>query len=811
MTTAVFPQDLTTSARAGSTGMDTTITLGALALLLTAGVLTFEPAFGGARGLVAAGGGVLLGLLVGTVAARLRWSDLSTAAAVTATYLLFGGPLALPRTTINGFIPTLDSFQRLVPLAVQSWRDLLTVTTPAGSFTGPAVVPYLSGLVCATVAASIALRTRRPMWALLPTLVFLLVAIAWGTHRAPYAAAIGGGFAVVAVVWAAWTENRRRARTNAELLGVAASPVSPRSRILGVGILAGALAVSVLGTPALMSGTNRTVLRDHVAPPLDLHNYPSPLTGYRMMETDQKDTVLMTVDGLPAGTRLRLATMDAYDGTVYSVADDSAAFTRIGERRDGSVAGTAVEATVQVGDLSGVWVPTVGDLRGIEFTGAQAQRQADGLYHSEAGATTISTAALANGDSFRLRGTVPAGADRQAHRDTAVRPTALPVAQNVPEIIPQKAAELAGDGARTPMAQALAIEEALHTKGYYSNGSDGKSRAGHTAERIGSMLSAPVMIGDDEQYAVAMALMARQFGMPARVVMGFYPDPKVPATAAAWQVKGTEAHVWVEIAFLDMGWVAFDPTPDRDRVPKTDLPQPKPTPKPQVQPPPPPPTSPEIEAMTDRSDRRTGPKGHWLESFLAVLLVIAQVLGVALLVALPFLLVIGAKALRRLSRLRAERTADRVSGSWDEIVDAAVDLGTPAPRRSTRQGEALALAAAHPTVPLLGAAYAVDSAVFGPGDPDPTTVTATWQRTDDVITAMRADRPRWRRLLGRCSLRSFRRIRSGGPGLWWSALRRADGPASTGSSTPDSSPTGSGFRRAPRSRITRHRKERPTP
>jgi hypothetical protein len=215
--------------------------------------------------------------------------------------------------------------------------------------------------------------------------------------------------------------------------------------------------------------------------------------------------------------------------------------------------------------------------------------------------------------------------------------------------------------------------------------------------------------------------------------------------------------------------------------------------------------------MTDRSDRRTGPQGNWLASVLAVLLVIALVLGVALLVALPFLLVIGAKALRRLSRLRAERASDRISGSWDEIVDAAVDLGTSAPRRTTRQGEALALAAAHPSAPLLSVAYAVDCAVFGPGDPDPGTVAGSWQRADDVIAAMRADRPRWRRWLGRCSLRSFRHVRSGGPGRWWSALGQARDVARPGPSSPDSSPPGSGTSRSVRSRLIRPRKERSTP
>lgn len=784
MSAVVFPQDLTTSARSSGRALDAAITLATLTLLFAAGVLTFGPVFGGATGLVAGGGGVVLGLLVATLAARLRWSALSTAAAVIAAYLLFGGPLALPRTTVGGVLPSLESLQRLVPLAVQSWRDLLTVTTPAGSFTGPAVVPYLSGLLCAAVAASVALRTSRPLWALLPPFVHLLVAIAWGTHRAPHAAAIGAGFAGVALVWSAWTDHRRRALTNADLLGTSVRPVPPRQIVLGAGLLAGALALSLFGVPLLMTGMNRTVLRDFVAPPLDLHSYPSPLTGYRAMETDQKDTVLLTVTGLPAGTRLRLATMDAYDGTVFNVADDSAAFTRIGERRDGAVVGSPVDANVRIGGLSGVWIPTVGDLRGLEFSGAQAQRLADGLYHSEASATTLSTTGLAKDDGYQLQGVVAAAADRTAHKDAPIQPVVLPAARTVPEIVTQKAAELAGD-TRTPMAQALAIEDALHTKGYYSNGSDGKSRAGHTAERIGSMLSAPALVGDDEQYAVAMALMARQLGMPARVVMGFAPDPKAPVGAGAWQVKGNDAHVWVEIAFADLGWVSFDPTPDRDRVPKTDLPQPKPTPKPQVQPPPPPPTSPDNDAITDRSDRRTGPRNDLLATILAVLLVIAKVLGVALLIALPFLLALAAKALRRLSRRRAERPADRVSGSWDEIVDAAVDLGTPAPRRSTRQGEALALAAAHPSAAVLGAAYAVDGAVFGPGEPDPVTVDASWERTDEVIAALRAERPRWRRWLGRVSLRSFRRLRSGGPSLWWSTLRRSgrtpDGPRTPGS------------------------------
>ena len=101
-------------------------------------------------------------------------------------------------------MPTLDTLTRLVPLTVQSWRDLLTVSAPANNFVGPAVVPYLSGLVLALVATRVALGARRYLWALVPTLGLLLVGILWGLDEAPLAAALGAGYGLVALLWAVW-------------------------------------------------------------------------------------------------------------------------------------------------------------------------------------------------------------------------------------------------------------------------------------------------------------------------------------------------------------------------------------------------------------------------------------------------------------------------------------------------------------------------------------------------------------------------------------------------------------------------------
>ena len=68
-------------------------------------------------------------------------------------------------------------------------------------------------------------------------------------------------------------------------------------------------------------------------------------------------------------------------------------------------------------------------------------------------------------------------------------------------------------------------------------------------------------IGFCEQYASAMAVLARAVGIPSRVAIGY---------TAGYAVNGyrsigtRDAHAWVEVYFPDHGWVTFDPTPLSD-------------------------------------------------------------------------------------------------------------------------------------------------------------------------------------------------------------------------------------------------------
>ncbi len=67
-------------------------------------------------------------------------------------------------------------------------------------------------------------------------------------------------------------------------------------------------------------------------------------------------------------------------------------------------------------------------------------------------------------------------------------------------------------------------------------------------------------IGYCQQFSGAMALMLRMSGIPARVVSGFSPG-SFNRDSGEYRVRDLDAHSWVEVAFPELGWVTFDPTP----------------------------------------------------------------------------------------------------------------------------------------------------------------------------------------------------------------------------------------------------------
>ncbi|WP_259310809.1 transglutaminase family protein [Capillimicrobium parvum] len=63
-----------------------------------------------------------------------------------------------------------------------------------------------------------------------------------------------------------------------------------------------------------------------------------------------------------------------------------------------------------------------------------------------------------------------------------------------------------------------------------------------------------------QHYSGAMALLLRMGGVPARVSAGFTPG-QLDSKSGEYVVRDLDAHSWVEVWFVHLGWVTFDPTP----------------------------------------------------------------------------------------------------------------------------------------------------------------------------------------------------------------------------------------------------------
>ncbi|WKK73223.1 transglutaminaseTgpA domain-containing protein [Rathayibacter oskolensis] len=406
-----------------------------------------------------------------------------TTGASALVYLLVGTAAAFRSVGLLGVIPTLETLLGLASALVTSWKSLLTVEPPANGFPELLVVPFCAALVCAVVASTVALRASRPVWAILPAAVLLLVSILFGTAEAVAPLAQALAFGVVALAWAAW--RRQSARTSIAGDGGAADPSAVRQlrlRRVGSGALVLTLAAAVVGVSAgsVAPEASRSTLREDIVPPFDLDDYPTPLASFRKTVRDQKDATLFTVSGLQEGMRVRLATMDAYDGTVYNVSGGgggSGSFARVGSTIAGEHEGSSATLHFTAADLGGVWLPDAGHPSSVEFAGPRADALSGSLHYNDETQVAVVTSRLAAGDSYTLTTTLPPVPSDEELADAVAAPVTVPAPVDVPEALSDATLTAVGE-ATTVLAQVRAIATTLSTQGFFSHGLEGEAPRG---------------------------------------------------------------------------------------------------------------------------------------------------------------------------------------------------------------------------------------------------------------------------------------------------------------------------------------------
>ncbi len=731
------------------------------------GVLGFRTTYGGSAYLVAGVLAACFGVALAYLANRLGQPVLALAAVTVVVFFLFGGAVALRATAAGGVLPTVATLHDLSSTSIFGWKDLLTTLPPVGSSSHLLALPYVVGLLGGVTAMCIAGRSRRAAAPLLAPAAVLAVGILFGTSKPADLFLQGAVFGVVALAWVALRHQRRRPTIGGH---------GRLNRLVGgVALLAcaGACAQTVSSYLPFANMQHRVVLRSYVQPPFDPGAYPSPLAGFRQYvepatarrPKSLRDTVLFSIAGLSKGSDVRIATMDAYDGLVWGFdtgantdSSTSDAFQRVGSSIPPVAQGSHVTATVTVGAYGDVWLPDAGYLTGLSFAGRDSAALASAFRYNLDSGTAVVPSGLRSGDSYSFTTLLPVMPSASTLAGASPAGAVLPVTGVAPEVaIDAKRWSVNATGT---YAKLQAIASYLKTNGEYSDGDSGGGSnspevlPGHSAGRIASFLNDTHLVGDGEQYAATMALMANALGDPARVVFGAVPE-------AGGTVKGKDIAAWAEVDFAGIGWVPFDATPPISHKPQPQPPKPQQaTSNSQVVPPPPIIAPPPIgnpsqtsSAGKQNAAHKAAPKGGGI-TVPGWAITSAKYGGPSLsLLLLLLTAVLVLKIRRRRRRRKRGPTTSRIAGGWYEIVDLARDLGTAVPAGWTRREQARLLG----DVELTRLAIDADASIFGPGMPIDADVVRYWTQVEDGLRRLRSTVSFWHRFRATISWRSLRR------------------------------------------------------
>lgn len=758
---------------------DALVDLAFAAVLASIALTGMRTGFLGVEWVVAAWSGLVLGLVIGYLAATLRWMALTTFLVLTGVYLLLGGPLAVRDSLLAGVVPTPQTVADLATWAVTGWKRWLTLLPPVDARGPVLALPWLAGLLGGATTLGTARRWAAvPLTALAP-LLLLAASIAFGTLEPAAVLVQGVGFAVVLVAWLVVRSHRTRPPIQ--------NGAGRRARMLtGAGLAAVAVLAATFAGPVL-PGTaaedRREVVRTALVPPLDVSEFPSPLPGFRQYtepnEADLYDEVVLRVDGVPAGTPVRFATLDRYDGLVWGAADRSAdgvPFQQVGSRIAAAGDGEPVEVRVTVpdGGYRGVWLPTVGTPTAIEFSGPRAEELADALWLNTDTDTAVVPAGLLGGETYRMGALLP-------EPPAAELPEELDVASGAStgvdvDFLDPRIDAWTGRAEGGAWSKLRAFATAMRTEGTYTDGGTPNSfekvyLPGHALARLARFSGSTKLAGNDEQYAATLALVGQRLGIPSRVVMG-----AVPATAG--EVRGKDVHAWVEVRLDDGSWfplAASTFVPSRDKTPseqqlKTE------EQKVGAQVPPPAGISPpsvlqgpdQAQNATDVTKRKKNPFD--VTAWPLWLRILAGALVLVLLAAGYVAAVRALKTRRRQRHATLGPVPGRAAWVWRDLVAEARSLGVAVPDGVTRREQARGIEG---VVPALAVASAVDAVVFGPGDGDAEATAVLHVQAEAARAAMRAGVGRWVRLRADADPRPLlvRRRRSGPAGGRWGRWR----------------------------------------
>ena len=489
----------------------------------------------------------------------------------------------------------------------------------------------------AVLADWLAITWERPAWAIAPLVALHLVVALGLTTPTIFSefVLLAAGIALVLAAASPWGANARPGRRATAWLVVLA-------------LTAGAIGLTWVTARFVPTFEPRSA-----SEPLQMSD-PS-LDLKRNLVQGSDDVVIRYTTDSPGGTYLKLASLPALSAGGFALSDVRVATGRM-PAPPGSPPGERRTTRIEVGEFASEWLP-------VPYAPTSFDAPGEWGFALD----TLDVMAMAGPE----RGTATEGISYEV-TSLEVRPDAATIGQagsggapdrelttSLPNDLPMRVRELAHEvteAAPTPGAKAQALEAFLRSDRFtYSTAPS--TGTGDGLATIDDFLF-DSRTGYCEQYAGAMAIMARELGIPTRMAVGFVPGVQ---EGDAWAVTARDLHTWPELWLEGLGWVAFEPTPSRgDGAPGTggaEAPPESAAPEPGVEEPTIDPTVPEEPEVPEPTATPVPPAQEVVTTLLPWL-VVALVVGL-----------LGLSALLAPRVLRSRRRTQRLAGTGDARVD----------------------------------------------------------------------------------------------------------------------------------------------
>ncbi|WP_188192785.1 transglutaminase family protein [Nonomuraea sp. SYSU D8015] len=575
------------------------LTIASAAAAFAAAVLLY-PLFEGGVWFWSSLGAVLAVVAAGLVSSRLSlpaWA--APLLGLAATWIYLTASFAAEEAW-GVFVPTKGSVAELGRLLGVGWADIQRFAAPVPTTEGITLLTAGGVALIAITVDLMAARLRRAALAGLPLLALATVPATILPDPISWPAFIVAALGFVGLLIADGRERVghwgravlvRRSR-------VAASPSASRTRTAAdtsglrlsgkrIGFAAIALAVLV---PALLPtmepvsffqfgvGGRGTGKGNSIS-------IPNPIAGLRgQLELPEHRVVLTYTNNDDQPRYLRIYALDTFDGQQFGMTQPKGAPENRTDQGplppppglSGKPKINNVVTNIQVSD-------EVSDLRFLPLPYPPSEIEVEGDWRADADSLMVfSVPDEASGLEYRVASGEPAPTPElleslgNARGGVSERYLSLP--ENLPPEVHQLALSETAN-ATSAYERAVKLQEFFTKTGGFTYS---LRTQGHSSSALADFVL-NVRAGYCEQFASAMAVMARMVGIPSRVAIGYTGGTKI---GDRWQVATNDSHSWPELYFEGVGWLPFEPTPagafgqGSARVPDYTQPAPDPTDEP---------------------------------------------------------------------------------------------------------------------------------------------------------------------------------------------------------------------------------------